>query len=370
MNAKRKTRNKVYKSLSEMKPEFAEWRTKLGDARRSKFSGICGFDEFIDTFIQMKSPATMAEFGPSVAAAAGISTSYLAHNIGDKFGGNGPLLTSALHGILGDAVATTYIGALGADAILPIFQAALGGKTKMMYSLAAPAHSDCIEFSDGKIMLSDLRSCSEIDWNRLVERVGDRGIDALLAKSDFVAAVNWGKLPNVGDICDSLVVRLERLNIPRKKLIFFMDLAEFEQRSIHDRRELLSCLSRITARCNAILSLNLKEAWQLPYKFNNVHEFTDAEKENTTNAINHRETLEEPRIIGTDADRIKVGRNMSDMWATFARTSHPEAKGQPEWPEYTLERRAIMMINANCSAVDDPFKAERELWYRLDSGRV
>ena len=27
---------------------------------------------------------------------------------------------------------------------------------------------------------------------------------------------------------------------------------------------------------------------------------------------------------------------MSEMWATFARTGHPGAKGQPVWPAYTL----------------------------------
>jgi para-nitrobenzyl esterase len=57
---------------------------------------------------------------------------------------------------------------------------------------------------------------------------------------------------------------------------------------------------------------------------------------------------------------------MSEMWSTFARTGHPGAKGQPKWPAYTLQMRATMEINAQCTVVDDPHSIERKLWENLE----
>ncbi|MFI5335665.1 MAG: hypothetical protein ACHQ5A_02705, partial [Opitutales bacterium] len=211
--------------------------------------GICGFDGFIDTFIRVDSPDTLLEFGRRMIAAAGISASYPVVHGDDKFGGNGPLLACALHDLLSGQAEVTYIGALGDTGVQPIFQRALGPKVKRMYTLADPAHSDCLEFNDGKIMLSDLRACAQVTWPRLLERVGASALDDLLQQGDFIAAVNWGKLVNVGPVWENLAARLRALAVPAKQVLFFMDLAEFEQRPEPDRRELVSTLGRITAQC-------------------------------------------------------------------------------------------------------------------------
>ena len=73
-----------------------------------------------------------------------------------------------------------------------------------------------------------------------------------------------------------------------------------------------------------------------------------------------------PGLVGTDPDRNKAARNMSEMWTTFARTGHPGAKGQPSWPVYTLPQRATMMIDAQCRVEDDPFGQERAVWDSLN----
>ena len=65
------------------------------------------------------------------------------------------------------------------------------------------------------------------------------------------------------------------------------------------------------------------------------------------------------------ADHAMAARNMSRMWANFARTSQPSAQGQPEWPAYELQRRATMMISAHCHVADDPYPAEREVWTEI-----
>jgi para-nitrobenzyl esterase len=65
------------------------------------------------------------------------------------------------------------------------------------------------------------------------------------------------------------------------------------------------------------------------------------------------------------ADHEMAAKNMSHLWATFARTSQPAAPGQPAWPAYDLNKRATMMIAARCHVADDPYPAEREVWAQI-----
>ncbi len=65
---------------------------------------------------------------------------------------------------------------------------------------------------------------------------------------------------------------------------------------------------------------------------------------------------------------IEAAHNMSELWTTFARTGHPEAKGQPAWDPYTTDKRSTMLINARCKVVDDPWKLERQIWDQVDPG--
>jgi para-nitrobenzyl esterase len=69
-------------------------------------------------------------------------------------------------------------------------------------------------------------------------------------------------------------------------------------------------------------------------------------------------------ILGVDQspERYQTARNMSALWAGFARTGVPHAEGVPEWPAYDLANRSTMWIDAECQVVNDPDKAERLYW--------
>lgn len=93
-------------------------------------------------------------------------------------------------------------------------------------------------------------------------------------------------------------------------------------------------------------------ATEIPYKFDNI------------------DVVKAPggmTFVGPNSTSAAAARNMSEMWATFARTGHPAAQGQPTWPAYDLTHRATMEIDARCRVVNDTFKKERELWERLKS---
>ena len=65
------------------------------------------------------------------------------------------------------------------------------------------------------------------------------------------------------------------------------------------------------------------------------------------------------------ADHAAAAKNMSQMWATFARTSRPGVPGQPTWPAYDLQSRATMMIEARCHVANDPYPNERQVWTEI-----
>jgi hypothetical protein len=287
----------IYSDPASLQPVIDSLRQVASRPRQGSLSGLCGFDGFIDSFIRMESPASMAEFGPKVTAAAGIAASYMVQRQGDKFGGNGPLFASALRGILGAELNLTYAGALGRDAILPIFQEALEGSVDQIYTLADPAHSDCLEFTDGKVMLCDLRSCAEITWERLLECVGEEALDGILTRADFISAVNWGKLVNVGPLWKNLAERHRQLGKAPRELSFFMDLAEFEQRPEEDRQGLINLAGEITKQCRTLLSFNLKEAWQMGETLGGNFSGKKAPDDVAALAVFLRERIDVDRII-------------------------------------------------------------------------
>jgi para-nitrobenzyl esterase len=74
---------------------------------------------------------------------------------------------------------------------------------------------------------------------------------------------------------------------------------------------------------------------------------------------------ENSRSTGNRPERFQAARNMSQAWATFARTSNPSFDGIPRWPAYTLDTRATMFLDAECRVVNDPYSAERRLWREI-----
>jgi para-nitrobenzyl esterase len=103
--------------------------------------------------------------------------------------------------------------------------------------------------------------------------------------------------------------------------------------------------------------LGAAHALEIPYKFNLVR---PADQNSEANRPG-------PDMMAiSDPDSVQTAHNMSEMWSTFARTGHPNAKGQPTWPAYTMEKRATMEINAQCTVVDDPYSLERKLWESLE----
>ena len=238
-----------------------------GPALAGKLS-VVGLDGFVDTIVtpvalrtaqgEAFTPiTTITEFGQRILGAAGKSTNIEFYPRMDKLGGNGPIMANALISAGGRL---KYIGALGRTAIHPVFQE-LASRAEVI-SLADPAATTAVEFTDGKLMLGQMRSLDEIIFARIVEKLGAAGVNQLFASADLVALVNWTMIPNMTEIFESIVETVLPALPPRER-IFFFDLADPEKRSREDLLKALAVIGKFEKFGRVTLGLNLKEAQQV-----------------------------------------------------------------------------------------------------------
>jgi para-nitrobenzyl esterase len=64
-------------------------------------------------------------------------------------------------------------------------------------------------------------------------------------------------------------------------------------------------------------------------------------------------------MTGNGPDRAALAARMAAAWTAFARTGNPNHKGLPEWRPFDSTKRATMIFDTECRAVDDPYREER-----------
>jgi para-nitrobenzyl esterase len=74
-------------------------------------------------------------------------------------------------------------------------------------------------------------------------------------------------------------------------------------------------------------------------------------------------------ITGDGRDRQPLADRMSAAWVAFARSGNPDHKGLPAWQPFDPERRATMIFNTECRAVNDPYREERMAVNALQGSR-
>ncbi len=238
-----------------------------GPALTGKLS-VVGLDGFVDTIVtpvalrtaqgEAFTPiTTITEFGQRILGAAGKSTNIEFYPRMDKLGGNGPIMANAL---LSAGGRLKYIGALGRAAIHPVFQE-FASRADVV-SLADPAATTAVEFTDGKLMLGQMRSLDEVTFERIVETIGRDGVNQLFSAADLVALVNWTMIPNMTAIFRAIVETVLPA-LPKRDRLFFFDLADPEKRSRADLIEALEVIGSFEKFGRVTLGLNLKEAQQV-----------------------------------------------------------------------------------------------------------
>lgn len=64
-------------------------------------------------------------------------------------------------------------------------------------------------------------------------------------------------------------------------------------------------------------------------------------------------------MTGSGQDRYALAAKMSGAWTAFARSGNPNHEGLANWPAFDETKRAVMIFNDQCEAVDDPYGEAR-----------
>lgn len=255
---------------------------KLSATQPSSVKATIGLDGFVDeicavvetrsTFDSYSPVGTIAQLGRKILAAAGQSSNYELVVKQMKLGGNGPIMA---HALASAGLDVTYLGATGHPAPHAVF--ADFARHAHLVGICEPAHTDAVEFSDGKLMLGKLTPLSELSWPRIVERVGMDGLVAMMDGSRLIAMNNWTMIPHMSQVWKGLNDEVfPKLSMGGSRRVFFADLADPEKRTRDDLSGALSLLTQMQRYVSVTLGLNLKESDQVAEVLG-LPTFTDSE---------------------------------------------------------------------------------------------
>lgn len=229
-------------------------------------SVLLGFDGFVDLIIHLVDEREtvddyvrlddMTKFADLVREASGHSANVEMVPVRKKLGGNGPIMGNAL---LEAGANVTYIGALGADRIHPVFEE-FHERCEQVFSLADPGHTEALEFNDGKLMLGKYQSLKNVNRERLLDTVGRERLASMLASSDLIASLNWTMVPYMNELLDELKELLS--SVERDPWMFF-DLADPRKRTEEDQQRILSHISEFEDCARVIFGVNEQESRQV-----------------------------------------------------------------------------------------------------------
>lgn len=249
---------------------------KLADSAGSlkELPALIGFDGFVDSIIHPVDKRrsfgpdgytqfrTIEQFSRRVAAAAGKSANIELVVREDRFGGNGPLMAGAM-GRAG--VPVTYIGAVGTHErprdLHPIFHD-FASRCSQVIAVAPPAHTDALEFDDGKIMLGRPHNVQGICWESLASEIGREKLVSAFRGAALIGIVNWVMMPGVESVWEGIRHEVFRDGRAESKRVF-LDLADPTRRADEDVRAAVRRIADLNSAVPVTLGLNLAEAQRI-----------------------------------------------------------------------------------------------------------
>ncbi|MBG88207.1 MAG: hypothetical protein CMO80_15070 [Verrucomicrobiales bacterium] len=251
-------------------PELRTACAKLLENHRphvGQLTAFVGLDGFVDDIIHVVDQRqdairfsripTITDFSQRIADATGRSTNIELVSHRTKIGGNGPIMANALAKF---GMHVTYLGTLGYPNIHPVFDEFT--KRAEVHSIGLAAHTNALEFNDGKILASLLSPLTDVTWTTLVDRFGRQQLSAKIMSCSLVGFVNWTMIPYMSDIWERVLSEI-CADRPKSRRKIFFDLADPEKRTKKDIRRALDLIEKFGDYFDVILGLNEKEAFEI-----------------------------------------------------------------------------------------------------------
>ncbi len=262
-------------SRVEMAQNAADAIEALGPEQLNALGSLVGFDGFVDSIIHVVDKRhsmapddydrihTIPEFAARCGSAANRSANLELVVKDTRFGGNGPLMSSAL-AQLGSAV--TFIGAVGLDddwsTLDPIYEPFAERCAKVL-PICPPGRTDALEFDDGKIMLGKPESVQRATWDRIKEAVGLEVFRELVNDAAVISVVNWTLVGGVEGIWEGLMREVFPALDTSKPRRMFLDLSDPAKRTDEDIERALGLIASMQQFLPVTLGLNLAESGRI-----------------------------------------------------------------------------------------------------------
>ena len=200
---------------------------------------------------------SLSEFGQKISAASNQSAQIELVTQTTKLGGNAPIMANALASL---KISNTCLGTFGYPDINPIFDTIHVNST--LVSVGTAAETNALEFNDGKLILSELSTFSELDWEAVKRKTDMQLLCDRARKAQLIALVDWCNLPHATTIWKGIledVVKAEKLSGRH----FFFDLTDPSKKSTDEVRAVLELMGEYKAHGSVTLGLNENETKKL-----------------------------------------------------------------------------------------------------------
>ena len=237
---------------------------KLGQLKetpvsKKAFVGFDGFVDFIKKAVKQRRAGeityyeTLTDFSDRIRAATGKSGQVELITKKVKLGGNAPILANAL-GKLG--VTSYCAGSMGYPKLHTVFSS-MNERCRII-SLQDPGESHAIEFSDGKLILSELSVFHGFNWNYINNSPEIHQIRRSLVECSLIAFVDWANLSLASNIWDGILHDIIKPS-GKKNFQFFFDLCDPSKKTVQQIDEVLDLISSFSHFGKVTLGLNENE---------------------------------------------------------------------------------------------------------------
>ncbi|MEM6911629.1 MAG: carbohydrate kinase family protein, partial [Verrucomicrobiota bacterium] len=244
---------------------------------------ILGFDATVDVICKpvetrggsgsaFEPFATLRDFGQRVVDADGKSALIEIVKELEKIGGNGPIMANALSQ---SGVGIDYIGPLGTPGLHPAYTDF--AQRISVHSVAEPAVTHALEFSNGKLMLSTISNYEAVTATAIEGVIGKSALIDKVGLTRLCCFLNWTCLPELESIMAWFLKDLLPAVGKEAERIFFFDLADPSMRSDEDLRRVLGLIGKFEAFGQVVLGMNLNEAQQVARAFSIPEPSSDAD---------------------------------------------------------------------------------------------
>ncbi len=230
---------------------------------------LLGFDGTVDVICkpvkerdgvgdQYKAFPTIRDFGQRVIDADGKSALIEIVAEQEKIGGNGPIMANAL---AQSGLPVDYIGTMGKPDIHPAYSEFVN--RLQVHSIANPAVTHALEFSNGKVMLTNTGCYDNVSAETLERDLGADNMVRLVGQSKLCCLLNWTCLPELNSILQWYLDSILPASDTNPERIFFFDLADPSMHSDERIRVVLDFISKFSDHGRAVLGMNFNETCQV-----------------------------------------------------------------------------------------------------------